>query len=113
MYSRLFLSLQTAIKRLVLFSIGAVLFLGLMQPMAQAAPSSADVPTLSTESLEQKRAERRAAQSEASKAANSEEEADSIGEVFADKLNLEEIVEENVIVNDDFDVLDADSPVNR
>lgn len=97
----------------VLLLIGTVLLLGLMQPAAQAAPAGMmdeGVNTLTEESLDQKRAERRAMNSQAAQAANDEEKADSLGEVFKEKLNLEEIAEENVIVDDARDALDLDGP---
>ncbi len=66
--------------------------------------------TLTEESLEQKRAERRAMNSQAAQAANDEEAADSLSEVLNKKLNLDEITEENVIVDDARDALDLDAP---
>lgn len=99
MLARVFLTLRTVTRRLALMLISAVLILGFAHSV-QAAPEADPVQTMSPEELAQKRAERREFQSEASKASIDEEKADSVGEVFADKLNLEEIAEDNVIVKD-------------
>lgn len=101
---------RQAVRRLCIIAVGFVLFFGLMQPAVQAAPevSSQNAEKVSSADLEQKKAERRAMQSQASRAADTEEEADSIGEVINDKLNLDEIVEENVIVDEARDALDVD-----
>ncbi|WP_141242225.1 hypothetical protein [Leptolyngbya sp. BC1307] len=92
-------------KRLALLIVGAVMFLGLFQTAVYAAPvaepSSASGDPLqppSPESLERMRAQRREFQSKASRAANDEKKADSGSEVLTEKLNLDEIVEENKIV---------------
>ena len=113
-------TLQKTAKKLavraVSLLIGTVLVLGLMQPAAQAAPAGMmdeGVNTLTEESLSQKRAERRAINSQAAQAANDEETQEkggSLGEVLNEKLNLDEIVEENVIVDDARDALDLDAP---
>ena len=100
MVARVFLTLRTVTRRLVLLLLSAVLVLGFAQTSVQAAPEADPEPTITPEELAQKRAERREFQSEASKASINEEKADSIGEVFADKLNLEEIAEENVLAKD-------------
>lgn len=99
MLDRVFLTLRTVTRRVVLLLISAAMVVGFAQSV-QAAPAADPVPTLSPEELAQKRAQRREFQSEASKASDSEEKADSLGEVFADKLNLEEIAEKNPITND-------------
>ncbi len=119
MNHRFFLFVQAAAKQVATALMGAlvgvVMFLGLMQPAAQAMPAIPAIimpdtePTISAESLEQKRAERRELQSKASEAANTEEKADSadsIGETLSEKLNLDEIVEENEIVDGVKEVLD-------
>ena len=100
MVARVFLTLRTVTRRIVLLLLSAVLVLGFAQTSVQAAPEADPEPTMTPEELAQKRAERREFQSEASKASINEEKADSIGEVFADKLNLEEIAEENVLTKD-------------
>lgn len=95
MKTRVLLSLQTIAKKLVLVLVGAVMFLGLAQSAVHATPIPASQSTtqeISPEVLAQKRAERRAEQSRASEAANTEAK--------EDKLNLEEIAEENVLTND-------------
>ena len=103
--------------RAVSLLIGMTLFLGL-QLAVEAAP--ADTPggnpekTITGESVDQLRAERRAMNSQAARAAIDEEKgsgkADSLGKVINEKLNLDEIVEENVIVDDARDALDLDAP---
>lgn len=99
-------------KQIALCLVGVILFLGLMQPAVQAAqadmPSKAN-PSMSTEGLDQKRAQRREIQSQASEAANTEEPADSVGEALSEKLNLNEIVEENVIVDEVQQALGSDA----
>ncbi|EDX85591.1 hypothetical protein S7335_3292 [Synechococcus sp. PCC 7335] len=72
-----------------------------MQPAAKAAPLISDESTQvsAPDELEAMRAQRRAAQSKASMEANDEVQADSLGEVLNEKLNLEEIAEENVAVD--------------
>ena len=102
-------SLRKTIKQLALVLVSTFVCLGLMQTDLQAAPLKGSNSTLdlekteqvSPDSLSEKRAERRQAQSEASKAANTEDKTDSVGEVFADKLNLEEIAEDNVLLGED------------
>lgn len=110
-----FRSLRVVAKRLALLLVSTVLFFGLAQTAVyaiagSAAPSSIPDPSgvsgdplkpPSPESLEQMRAQRRAFQSEASKAANSEEKASSGSEVLTEKLNLDEITEENEIFKGD------------
>ncbi len=111
MNHRFFLFVQAAVKQITICLVGVVMFLGLMQPAAQAMPALImpdGEPTLSAESLEQKRAERREIQSKASEAANTEEKADSINETLTEKLNLDEIVEENEIVDGLKEVVDPD-----
>ncbi len=99
-------------QRFSLCLAGVALLLGLVQPAVQAASvdMQTDVnPSMSTESIEQKRADRREIQSKASEAANTEESVDSVGEALGEKLNLNEIVEENEIVGGVKQVLDADN----
>ncbi len=110
-----FRSLRAAAKRLALLLVSMVLFLGLAQTAAYAVSGSAapsGIPDSSgvsgdplkppsPENLEQMRAQRRAFQSEASKAANTEEEASSGSEVLTKKLNLDEITEENEVFKGD------------
>ncbi len=87
-------SLQQIAKKLALLIVSAVMFLGLLQPAVQASPIPEDQSTtqdISPEELAQKRAERRAKQSRASQLADTEAK--------TDKLNLEEIAEENVLTN--------------
>ncbi len=104
-------SFKRIVKQVALCLVGVVLLLGLMQPVVLAASvdMQTDVnPSMSSESLEQKRAERREIQSKASEAANTEESVDSVGEALGDKLNLTEIVEENEIVGGVKKALDSD-----
>lgn len=103
MKTSVFLSLQKITKKLALLVAGAVMFLGLMQPAVQASPIPTEQSTtqaISPEELARKRAERRAKQSRASQLADTEVQANSLSEVLENKLNLEEIAEENVITND-------------
>lgn len=96
-------SIQKAVQKLTLVIAGAVMLLGLMQPALQAAPIPAEQSTtqeISPDELAQKRAERRAKQSRASQLADTEVKANSLTDVLEDKLNLEEIAEENVLTND-------------
>lgn len=109
-------TLQTFAKRLMLLIVSTVMFLGLIQPAVQATPSSTAADPLeapSPENLEKMRAERRAFQSQASQAANSEEEADSVGEVLTKKLNLDEITEENVVAEDARKLIDRSASKDR
>ena len=88
-------------QKITLCLIVAVMFFGLVQPAVQAKTQQAEEsPSVSTQDLEQKRAQRREIQSRASEAANTEESADSVGEALGEKLNLNEIVEENEIVDE-------------
>lgn len=103
MKTRVLLSIQKAAKKLALLLVGTVLFLGLAQPAVQASPiptSQSTTQEISPDELAQKRAERRAEQSRASQLADTEVKANSLGEVLEEKLNLEEIAEENVLTND-------------
>ncbi len=104
MINRVLVSIRSIAKHFVLLSIATVLLLGLLQPTAYAATADATVDSSiqmeSSGSLEDMRAKRRAEQSQASKAANTDVKANSLGEALNEKLNLEEISEENVIVDD-------------
>ncbi|MGC1308401.1 MAG: hypothetical protein WA885_14345 [Phormidesmis sp.] len=102
MIYRVFFILQRLTQKLTLVLMGAIMCLGLMQSALQAAPliKTESTETLSQESLSQKRAERREAQSKASRAANTEENADSIEEALNEKLNVEEIAKENGLTGD-------------
>lgn len=82
--------------------------LSLLQPAARAASvqimantGGTAVESVGSESLSELRAERRKEQSEASKAANTEDEASSFKEAIDEKLNLEEIVEDNVLLGNE------------
>lgn len=95
-------SFRRMAKRVVLLFVGAVLLFGMVQPAAIAANPRNAVnveKTMSADELDAKRAQRRAQQSQASQAADTEIEADSLGEVLSDKLNLEEIAEDNLLVD--------------
>jgi type IV secretory pathway VirB6-like protein len=108
--SKVAMGMGAIAKKLALYLVGAVLFLGLVQPAVQAAPADMQTspnPSMSAESLEQKRADRREIQSRASEAADTEESANSVGEVLKEKLNLNEIVEDNEIVDGMKQVLDS------
>lgn len=107
---------QKSAMRAVSLLIGIALFLGL-QLAVEAAPADMTgnpEKTMTGESIDQLRAERRAINSQAARAASDEEKgsekADSLGEVINEKLNLNEIVEENVIVDDARDALNLDAP---
>ncbi len=103
---------QNFATRAVSLLIGMALFFGL-QLAVEAAPADMTgnpEKTMTGESVEQLRAGRRAMNSQAARAANDEEKADSLGEVLNEKLNLEEITKENVIVDDARDALDLDAP---
>lgn len=94
-------------KQWAITLIGVVMILLLWQPALQAAttnPATSEqafsgYKTTTTQSLEQKRAQRREMQSKASEAADTEKEAGSVKGTLIEKLNLDEIVEENVIVD--------------
>lgn len=98
MIKRVLVSLRACAKRFVLLSVGLVMLIGLTQPAATAAPliSKESMQVSSPDELEAMRAQRRAAQSKASSEANDEVQADSLDEVLNEKLNFEEITEENV-----------------
>lgn len=109
-------SFRRMAKRFVLVVVGAALLFGMLQPVAIAAnPRNAtDVEkTISADELSEKRAQRRAQQSQASKAADTEIEADSLGEVLSEKLNLEEIAEDNVLVDGPKEVTAPDGDRQR
>lgn len=96
--------LKQAFSLLTLVLLGAMLCIGLLQPAAHAAPALTNEATTAEqapETLSEKRAERRQIQSQASRAADLETEADSFEDVIKDKLNLDEIVEENVLLDGD------------
>ena len=97
-----------ATRRAVVCIAAIALCLGTVQPQAIAAPSTStagDQMAMESPSAEatadQRKAERRAAQSQRSQAADTDTEADTLSEVIEEKLNLDEIVEENVLLNDD------------
>lgn len=98
--------LTSARKAVVAMAAVAICF-GWIQPQAMAAsnPATANdqvaVESFQGKSLDQLKADRRARQSQRSEAADTESDADSLGEVVEEKLNLDEIVEENVLLNDD------------
>ncbi|MGB3139093.1 MAG: hypothetical protein WBG38_10825 [Nodosilinea sp.] len=119
----LYASLKAAAKRFVVLTISIMVLFSLSQTTALAAtatnqgtgvsllalaPSSrlatqatpaGEEPVISEAKLDSMRENRRQWQSEASAVADTTEEAPaSIGEVIKDKLNLDEIVEENEIV---------------
>ena len=109
-------SFRLMVKRFVLLFVGAALVFGMVQPAAVAVNPRDAVNVekpLSASELSEKRAQRRAQQSQASKAADTEIEADSLGEVLNDKLNLEEIAEDNVIVDGPKDVTAPDGDRQR
>lgn len=108
MISRIVTSLRSLTRQLLLVLVGAFMCLSLLQPTAQAASvqnvaDTADTTLggTSSESLSELRAERRQAQSQASKAANTEDKTDSFKEAIDDKLNLDEIVEDNVLLGNE------------
>jgi hypothetical protein len=107
--AELFRAMNAIAQKITLCLLVAAMFFGLMQPAVQAGIQQADEsPSVSAESLEQKRAQRREIQSRASEAANTEESADSVGEALGEKLNLNQIVEENEIVDEVKQALDTD-----
>ncbi len=108
MISRIVLSLRSITRQLSLVLVGALMCLSLLQPAARAASvqimantGGTAVESVGSESLSELRAERRKEQSEASKAANTEDEASSFKEAIDEKLNLEEIVEDNVLLGNE------------
>jgi hypothetical protein len=111
MISRMAVLLRQVIAKSALVLAGVFVSLCLMQTSLQAAPLQGNASTLAADSaeiadlenispaeLEQKRAKRRQAQSQASRAADQE----NTGSV-ADQLNLEEIVEDNVLLGNEPD----------
>lgn len=119
MIDRIGSAVQFACKRFLTFALSVILLTGLMQqPAAVAASLTTEAEMSATQSadnetLDELRAQRREIQSKASRAANDEDNADSLKEVIDDKLNLDEIVEENVIVEDAREVLDLDKNISR
>ncbi|MGB7250095.1 MAG: hypothetical protein WBC73_14245 [Phormidesmis sp.] len=107
----MFIFLQSIAKRITFVFIATILCLGLMQTSLQAAPliKTEATETMSQESLSQMRAARREEQSKASQAANTEKESSSIGE----KLNLEEIAEENPLTGNASKTPELNSPNQR
>lgn len=110
MISRTVTSLRKMTQHIAIALVGVFLCLGLMPTPILAAPFEGVANTLDTEktevespdalspeSLSEKRAERRQIQSQASAAANTDSEEESV----ADKLNLEEIVEDNVLLGNE------------
>ncbi len=112
MIARIVSAVQFAAKRFLTVALGVILFTGLMQhPPAVAASLTTESEMAATqasdnETLDELRAQRREIQSKASRAADTEDKADSFKEVIDDKLNLDEIVEENVIVEDARDAIE-------
>ncbi|MGB3297176.1 MAG: hypothetical protein WBA76_02825 [Phormidesmis sp.] len=115
------LTVQRFVKKLtatvVSLLLGVAMVLGFMQPAAQAAITESignPETTITGDSVDQLRANRRAINSQASRAASDEAEAQektsSLGEVINEKLNLDEIREDNVLVDDARDALDLDAP---
>lgn len=109
MISRTVTSLRKMTRRIAIALVGVFLCIGLAPALAQAAPLVGAVDTLnanstdavspdalSSERLSEKRAQRRQVQSQASAAANTESE-----ESVTDKLNLEEMVEDNVLIGNE------------
>ncbi|PSR17653.1 hypothetical protein C8255_11515 [filamentous cyanobacterium CCP3] len=79
----------------------ALIALAASSRFAAEAAFEGEEPEISESRLEEMREQRRQWQSEASAKANTEIESEgSVGEVVKDKLNLEEITEENEIVDD-------------
>ncbi len=108
MISRIVASLRSITRQLSLALVGAFVCLSLVQPVAQAASiqnvantAGTTLEGTSSDSLSELRAERRKEQSQASKAANTEDKADSFKEAIDDKLNLDEIVEDNVLLGNE------------
>lgn len=117
-------SLKAIAKRMMVLLVSAALFLGLTQTAALAqsvaaasnpallalaassrfaaeANSTAPAEDISDAKLDKLREQRREWQSEASSASESAEPgANSVGEAVKDKLNLNEITEENEIVEE-------------
>ena len=98
-----------SVKRLLLAAIVMVMVIGLLQPLALARPTATDADTpMTQESLAQKKQERREWQQKASASRDAEGDVDSVEEVVDDRLNLDEIVEENQIIEGVQDLLDGD-----
>ncbi|PSN14884.1 hypothetical protein C7293_09625 [filamentous cyanobacterium CCT1] len=82
-------------------SSSALIALAASSRFAAEAAFEGEEPKISESRLEEMREQRRQWQSEASANANTEIESEgSVGEAVKDKLNLEEITEENEIVDD-------------
>jgi hypothetical protein len=121
---------QAIAKRLMVLLVSAMVLLGVLPTPALAGPLAANTPTspngylalaassrfaaqaeveadpqdptIPESRLEEMREQRREWQSEVSSAATDvkDETGNSVGEVIKDKLNLEEIVEDNEILDD-------------
>ncbi|NEP19750.1 MAG: hypothetical protein F6J97_23165 [Leptolyngbya sp. SIO4C1] len=98
MTTRLFQIIQATAKRLTVLLLGALMILGLVQTAVSAAPLTKADPDLPSEArLEQMRDQRREWQNQASAEA-AQEAAIEAEEGVAEKLNLDEITEENPAV---------------
>ncbi|MGF1523271.1 MAG: hypothetical protein ACFBSF_13225 [Leptolyngbyaceae cyanobacterium] len=107
MVTGIFVSLQKIFRQLTLTLLSVILCLGLLPTTAQSMPlaETGYMDTISPERLSQMKAQRRKTQSEASQAAKTKAESSlldednaSLGEMLIEKLNLDEITEENVLV---------------
>ncbi len=100
-----------SVKRLLLALVGAAMVMGLTQSAALAVSMATDADMTTSaaqESLAQKRQERQAWQSKASASRNVDDNVDSVEEIVDDRLNLDEIIEENQIVEGVKNLFDAD-----
>ena len=120
-------SLKAVAKRFSMLLVGVMVLFGFSQPAALAnsampelgsnssalialaassrfaaeAAFNGEEPKISESRLEEMREQRRQWQSEVSANANTEDDSESsVGEAVKDKLNLEEITQENEIVDD-------------
>ena len=95
-------------KRLLLAAVVAVMVLSAVQPLALARPTATDIDTpMSQEELAQRRQERQEWQRKAS-ASRKVDEVDSVEDVVDDRLNLDQIVEDNQIIEGVQNLLDPD-----
>ncbi|MDB9529649.1 hypothetical protein PN498_26915 [Oscillatoria sp. CS-180] len=108
-----------AIKRFGLALVSVLMFWSLAQapmlaardttilPKAETSLEALSSENMSPEEINRQKAQRRQVQSMRSEAADTEKEADSLGEVLSEKLNLREI--KDTLTNDEPEASAADS----
>ena len=98
-----------SVKRLLIVLMAAVMVLGVAQPLALARPTATDADTpMTQEAFAKKKQERREWQRKASASREVENDVDSVEDVVDDRLNLDQIVEENQIIEGIQELLDDD-----